>query len=282
MLTLSRREMIGTLAGGAAALALGPSFGWAKEEGDPDYAGFKMAMATYTLRRFGLEDALKLTREAGLRYADFNPTAHMKITDDAGALAGYREKLKNAGVTMLSFGVVYFEKKSEDNKKIFEFAKAMGVGMINADAPGMALESLVPLCKEYNVKLALHNHGPGSRYATIKKLQKALEGKPDLVGACVDTGHFIRSGEDNGKVIRALGSRVHSVHVKDVMDDKTGAVLGRGKLDIVDMYRALQEVKFGGPMSLEHEMNEKDPMPDVRECLKALREAAKKLQKEHP
>jgi sugar phosphate isomerase/epimerase len=87
----------------------------------------------------------------------------------------------------------------------------------------------------------------------------------------------LRTGENPIDWIKALGPRVHDVHLKDFSDAKTEHVLGKGKLDVVGVLKALKDVKFSGILAVEYELNPKDPIADVKECLSVVREACKKL-----
>ena len=108
-------------------------------------------------------------------------------------------------------------------------------------------------------------------------LQKAVEKWPVEIGVCVDTRHVLRTGENPIDWIKALGPRVHDVHLKDYSDAKTEHILGKGKLDVLGVLKALKEVKFSGILAIEDESNEKYPIADVKECLAAVREACRKL-----
>jgi sugar phosphate isomerase/epimerase len=254
---MNRREF----AVGAAAAAL-----WRPQD-DP-YGGFKMGVQTYSLREFDLDGALARVKELGLKYAEFYPGPQMPLTGDVETV---RKKLADAGIQMLSYGVV------KPTRKAFEFARAMGFRVIVADPDPDSFEGLDALTQEFEMKIAIHNHGPGHRYGKLADVQKAVEKWPEAIGACVDTGHFIRSGEDPAAVIRALGARVHDVHLKDARDADTFTLLGEGKLDVGATLRALREIKFGGLVALEYELNEKDPVGDMKKCLEVVRSAVKRL-----
>jgi sugar phosphate isomerase/epimerase len=266
---MTRREFIGS----AAATALLARLGWSQDE----YAGFKMGNQTYTLRAFDLDETIKRVKELELKYTQFYPGSQMPMTDDAAKIDGYKKKLADAGLTILSYGVCGFGKKHDENKKAFEFAKAMGFDVITADPEPASFDSLESLTKDYGMKIAIHNHGPKSRYDKLADVQKAIDKRSEAIGACVDTGHYIRSGEDAGRVIRALGSRVHDVHLKDASGPNTYTILGEGRIDVVDTLKELKEIKFKGCLALEYELNEKAPMDDLKKCLAATRAAAKKL-----
>lgn len=274
MRSMDRRDFLRGAAGLGALAAL-PRF--LNAEGDAAYGGFNMGLQTYTLRAYDLDQTLGYLKEFGLRYGQFY-SKHLQITDDKAKIEGWKEKLKAAGVQILSWGVQAFTKNADATKKAFEFAKAMGFPVYSAAPSADSFESLSALTKEYGIRIAIHNHGPTDKaYGRLEQVQKAVEKWPVEIGACVDTGHVLRTGEDPVKWIRALGPRVHDVHLKDFSDEKTEHVLGKGKLDILGVLQALKEVKFSGILALEYERNEKDPIADVKECLAAVREAAKKL-----
>jgi len=275
MTTLDRRHFLRGAAS-VAALSTLPRLLQAVQ-GDAAYAGFNMGLQTYSLRAFDLDQTLGYLKDFGLKYGQFY-SKHLQITDDKAKIDGWKEKLKAAGVQILSWGVQSFTKDADKTKKSFEFAKAMGFPVYSANPSADSFESLAALTKEYGIKIAIHNHGPDDKtYGKLEQVQKAVEKWPVEIGSCVDTGHVLRSGEDPVKWIKALGPRVHDVHIKDFSDPKTEHVLGKGKLDILGVLQALKEVKFQGILALEYENNEKDPIADIKACLAAVREAAKKL-----
>ncbi len=278
MKRLSRREILGGFAAGAT-LSMLPRFAPA-QEGDAAYGGFKMGIQTYSLRNFDLDRALDITKDLGLRFAQAYPGKHLPLTADGSQIAAFKEKFKSRGITLMSWGVVGFSKDHEKNKASFEFAKAMGFPVLVANPAPDSFESLDRLTKEYGIRIAIHNHGPGDKvYGKLEQVQKAVEKYPDAIGACVDTGHVLRSGEDPVKWIQALGPRVHDCHFKDFSDEKTEHIIGRGKLDVAGVLKALKEIKFAGILALEYELKEKDPslVDDLRTALATAREAAKKL-----
>lgn len=280
MRTFDRRDFLRGAASLAAISAL-PRFlsadAGARPQGDPAYGGFNMGLQTYTLRDYDFDQTLGHLKDLGLKYAQFF-SKQLPITDDKAKIETAREKLKAAGVRIMSWGVQGFSKKAEDTKRAFEFAKAMGFSVYTANPSADSFESLAALTKEYGIKIAIHNHGPDDKtYGKLEQVQKAVEKWPEAIGACVDTGHVLRSGESPVEWIKALGPRVHDVHIKDFSDAKTEHVLGKGKLDVLGVLKALKEVKFSGLLALEYEVNGPKLLDDVKECLAAVREAAKKL-----
>jgi inosose dehydratase len=273
-MSITRRTL---LRGGvsAAALALLPRGAAAQEA----YGGFKMGLQTYTLRDFNFDQTLGHLKDLGLKYAQFF-SKQLPITDDKAKIDEAKAKMKAADVQILSWGVQGFSKNADNTKKAFEFAKAMGFSVYSANPSADSFESMAALTKEYGIKIAIHNHGPEDKtYGRLEQVQKAVEKWPVEIGSCVDTGHVLRIGEDPVQWIKALGPRVHDVHIKDFSgpkgeDEKT---LGKGKLDVVAVLKALKEIQFTGILALEYEKNGPKLLDDVKECLATVSEAAKKL-----
>ncbi len=278
-MSMTRRDL---LRGGVAALAAAavPRGLLARAvQGDPAYGGFKMGLQTYTLRSFDFDQTLGHLKDLGLKYAQFF-SKQLPITDDTSKIETAKQKLKDAGVQILSWGVQGFTKDAEKTKKAFEFAKAMGFSVYSANPSADSFESLAALTKEYGIKIAIHNHGPEDKtYGHLEQVQKAVEKWPVEIGSCVDTGHVLRIGEDPVQWIKALGPRVHDVHIKDFAGPagKDERTLGKGKLDVPGVLKALREVRFSGILALEYEVDGPKLLDDVKECLAAVREACKKL-----
>ena len=274
---MDRRGFL-SLGAGAALASLLPRPLFARLQGDPAYAGFAMGIQTYSLRAFDFDRVLEIMKDLGLKNAEFFGGKQMQVTDDKAKIDGWKQKLDAAGIRIMAFGVQGFSKDHAANKKSFEFAKAMGFSCFSANPSADSFESLAELTKEYGVTIAIHNHGPeDKRYGKLEQVQAAVSKWPEAIGVCVDTGHVLRAGEDPVQWIKALGPRVHDVHLKDASAPNTFHIVGKGKLDTVGVLKTLREVKFKGCLALEYELSEKDPVADIKECLAATREACQKL-----
>jgi sugar phosphate isomerase/epimerase len=275
---LSRRSFLGTSLAGVALA--GPLARLAAADETP-YGPFKMGIQSYSLRHYkDLTEALAKTKELGLKYWE-SFSAHLPITDDAKKIAEYKQKLADAGVTVMAYGVQAFGKDTDANRKQFEFAKAMGFKVLSADPTPEAFDNLDKLVDEYKVNIAIHNHGPRTRYDKIDSVLKAIRNHHERIGACVDTGHYLRSDENPVDAIQAFGPRTYGVHLKDVKNLPDGkkqfTVLGKGELDTVGCLRELKILRFEHCMSLEYEENPQDPMADIRECLSVVQAAVTKV-----
>lgn len=236
-----------------------------------------LGIQLYSLRGFPVDQALDHVKALGLTQVEFYP-GMFPITDDAAAIAAIKQKLADRGLTISAHGVNRFTKDAAANRKLFSFAKAAGVKTISADPDPDSFTSLDELVKEFDIRVAIHNHGPRHRYNKALDVLGAVEKHDERIGACADLGHFIRSGERPTEVIRLLKGRLYGIHLKDFaeMQDKTrGVILGQGHLDVPAVMEALVAVGFpaDGALSIEYEENPKDPIADLRECVAVARKA---------
>lgn len=271
---LDRRQAIcAGLVGAAAVVAPGVAHGLGRYQ-DP-YRPFRVGIQSYSLRAFPFDKALELTQRLGLRYWEGFQN-HVPISADPAARQAVLAALKEARVVLDSWGVQGFDGNEQSARRVFEFARAMGIRTISADPSPDALDLLDRLVQEYKVNIAIHNHGPGSRYDKISSVENALRGRHPRMGACIDTGHFLRSGEDPVEAIRRLGKRVHGVHLKDVKDKTLFTEVGKGDLDTVGLFRELRKLRYNSLVALEYEEHPDDPGPHISICLQAMQDAVAK------
>jgi len=236
-----------------------------------------LGIQLYSLRGYPVDEALQHAKDLGFKYVEFYG-GMFPTNADPVAIAGMKKKVADLGLTISAHGVNKFGGDAAANRKVFEFAQAAGIPTITADPSPEAFESLDRLVKEFDIRIAIHNHGPTYRYDKVIDVLHAIEGHDDRIGACADLGHFIRSGERPTEVIRLLKGRLYGIHLKDFkeMQEKTqGVILGRGQLDVPAVFAALKQVGFPstGALSLEYEEHPDNPLADIRECMQVARDA---------
>ena len=242
----------------------------------------KLGIQLYSLR--GYKDravALKHAKDLGFEQVEFY-SGMLEIDSSAEEIAKTKKQVADLGLTISAHGVNRMSKDEKASRKIFEFAKALGIRNITADPDPDSFEILDKLVKEYDIRIAIHNHGPQHRYNKVVDVLHAIEKYDPRIGACADLGHYIRSGEQPTEVIRLLKGRLYGVHLKDFaeMKDKTkGVILGKGHLNVLAVFNALIETGFpaDGALSLEYEENPSDPLADIRECVEVSRAALRQL-----
>lgn len=275
---VSRREFLQTGAVGAAALCAGTMRATAQEKTADPYRGFKMGIQSYSLRGFKVDQALEISKSLGLKYWESYPS-HIPI----GAVPSYvkeqKDKLAAAGVTLIAFGVVSFDSNESKAREFFDFAKAIGIQSLSANPKKdeATFKLLDKLVEEYGINIAIHNHGPKALYDKIDDVVNAVKDHHPRIGACVDTGHYLRSNENPVEALERLKDRLFGVHLKDVKDAKVFKVLGDGDLDIVGCLKVLDRIQYKYCLALEYEENPMNPVPDIQACLENVRKAIAKL-----
>jgi sugar phosphate isomerase/epimerase len=273
---ISRRSFLSTIgiAGAAGVAALSPLGRLAAAAAD---SSLNLGIQLYSLRGYKVDEALQHARDLGFKFVEFYSGMY-PINSDATAIEAMNKKLADLGLTISAHGVNRFTKDAAANRKMFEFAKAAGIKTFGADPDPDSFASLDELVKEFDVRVAIHNHGPTHRYNKAIDVLRAVENHDLRIGACADLGHYIRSGERPVEVIRLLKGRLYGVHLKDfaeMQDKTTGVILGKGHLNVPAVMGALVAADFpaDGALSLEYEENEKNPLADLKECADVAREA---------
>jgi sugar phosphate isomerase/epimerase len=280
----TRRDFIKT-AGVAAGAALIATKGTAAATKAPPQASgiisrdekqsipFTLGLASYSFRAFSLDEAVAMTRRLGLDAIALK-SVHLALDSPPDAVKAAAAKVREAGLDLYGCGVVYMRSEA-DIKQAFDYARAAGLSLII----GVPDIELLPLAekavREYDIRLALHNHGPTDKvYPTPESAYLKIRDLDPRIGLCLDAGHAARSGLDPANEAEKYFDRLLDVHVKDVTsaDVEGGPVeIGRGVVDIPNLLRALVRFGFGGKISLEYEKDEKDPLPGAAESVGYLR-----------
>jgi inosose dehydratase len=246
------------------------------------WGGFPVGVQSYSLRSFKLPEVTRHLQGMGVHYVEFAGT-HVPVTATAEQIAEAQKLVEAADLKISAHGVNNFSGDHEKNKAIFDFAKKLGIRTITANPKPDAetFASLDKLVAEYDMRIAIHNHGPGALYDKVEGVAKAIEGHDKRIGACVDCGHYLSSGEDPVKCILALKDRVYGVHLKDHVEfgkKSANAILGKGHLDVAGVFKALRQIKFpaNGALSLEYEANPQNPIDDMKACLEIAKDAIAK------
>ncbi len=273
----SRRRFMALSAAAAAGATLFDVPAILAAKGKKAYGGLPMGAQSYSLRKFTVHEAIRHLQGMGLHHVEFY-SKHLPLDADAAQIGELKSLLKKAEISISAHGVNGFTKNHDANRKTFEFAKRVGIKNITANPQLDSFDSLDKLVAEYNIRIAIHNHGPDALYDKISDVEKAVKDHHPLIGACVDTGHFIRSKEDPVDAVLKLGKRVFALHIKDEEKREKhsrNVIIGSGHLDLVGLFKALKKIKFpaDGAVSLEYEANPDNPIDDMKQCLVAAQKA---------
>jgi len=238
----------------------------------------EIGVQTYTYRQFDLAGIARELKGTGITALEIW-TRHLGPEAPPKERQAARKLLAGAGLRVCGVGVCNFKDQVEARATL-SFAAELGADYVSIDLDpkdDAHKRMLAGLAKEYGLLLGIHNHGPGHHFDTAESVLKACEGFDNVLGACVDTGHFLRVGQTAEHVIRTLGRRVHAVHLKDFIDAETEVVPGTGKLDYAVAFKALKDhTDFHGAFVIEYEANADDPTPSMKQTVRVLKEALAK------
>ncbi len=264
--------------GTAAALAGMPQLGCAAAGTANNSGGkakFKLGMASYTLRKFNLDQTLKMTDRLGLKYICFKDF-HLALDSSPEQIREAVRKVNDAGLNLYAGGVIYM-RNEQQVREAFAYAQAAGMKII----VGVPNHNLLPLVDEmvrqYDIAVAIHNHGPGDRvYPTPETAYERVKNLDPRIGLCLDIGHTMRSGIDPSGPAEEYADRLLDVHIKDVSavtGQGSTVEIGRGVIDIPRFLGTLIGIDYAGIVSFEHEKDGNDPLPGVAESVGFVRGA---------
>ena len=263
-----------TLLTAGAAIFAAPSSLRAAPKNDAS-EGFKLGVASYSLRKLPRSEAIKALKALNTPYINIKDF-HLALTSTPQEIAAARKEFEDAGLTILGVGNVSFQKSDQgEMKRNFEYAKLLGAPVMVMAPTRENLPHIEKLVKEYDIKAAIHNHGPEDKHfpgpADVLKEVKNMDTR---MGLCVDIGHTTRTGVDVVQSIRQAGNRLHDMHVKDLRDlmDKGSQVpVGDGAMPMVAIFKELKRMNYQGGVMLEYEIDADNPLPGMQKSFSYMR-----------
>jgi sugar phosphate isomerase/epimerase len=234
----------------------------------------KLGVASYSLRKFPFEKAIEMAKACDVKYINFKDV-HLPRTDAPEAITAARAKTEAAGLTIMGGGTITMRNDEAAVRKDFEYAKLAGMPVIVAAPSTDALDVVEKLAKEFQIKVAIHNHGPEDKFfPSPYDVYKAVKGRDKYLGMCVDIGHTWRAGTDPTKAVLELRDRVYDLHVKDLRDLKnrdSQVIVGKGAIDFPALFRALIKIGYTGHVGLEYEIDVDNPLPGMQQSFAYMR-----------
>jgi sugar phosphate isomerase/epimerase len=266
---VSRRDFVRSGTFLASALALRPRAFALAGKAAPDQTGsVRLGLASYTFRNFTraqLIGFMKQLNVVALNAKDVKDHLPMDPQAEQSALADYAA----AGIKLHAAGAIYFTKNEDsDIRAKFEYCKRAGIPVIVAGDPAPeTLPRIEKFVKEYDIRIAIHNHGPEDKvWPSPLDVLKAVGNLDPRIGCCIDVGHTMRAGTDVVEAIRKVGPRLFNIHMKDLADPQSKesqVAVGEGIMPVPKIFEALVAVKYQGFVDLEYEIHPEDPMPGV-------------------
>ncbi len=237
----------------------------------------EIGVQSYTYRQFDIKGIAKELAGTGITALELWPR-HLSEESPPDEVSKARKMLADGGLRVCGTGVSSFSSERPDEiRPRLAFAAELGADYVSIDLDPhdeKAKELLLQAAAELGILLAIHNHGPGHQYDTPESVLAACEGYDEALGACVDTGHFLRAGHSPERAIELLGRRVHAVHLKDFTDADTEVVPGTANLNYSSVLAGLREhTNFHNAYVIEYEADPEDPTPGMRQTVAILKQA---------
>lgn len=262
-----------------------------------DKLGWKLAVHSYTFQKYSIFEAIDKSAEVGVKYMSVSGGVNLLVdgklkrvlTPDLAAadFAAIQAHMKEKGInpTFVNMGVVKPTTDEAVSRKIFEAAKRCGIEVLVAEPEthnkmeelGPVMDVCEKLAKEYNIKVAIHNHpGPKNFYWNPDTVLAAVKGRSPLLGACCDVGHYVRSGLDPVECLKKLEGRIIALHFKDLVKEKDAkgkeifhdVPWGTGISNARGMMAELKRQGFRGAFCIEYEYNWTSSVPEIAQCVK--------------
>ncbi len=269
MLSSTRRSFFGATAAAFAATRSGFSAS-APEPGD-----IKLGVASYSFREFQRSLAIEDTKKLNVSYINIKEF-HLPLNSTPDEIAKAKKEFEKAGLTIVGGGNISFQSDDEaDIRSKFEYAKLAGMPLIVCAPTHETLPKMEKYVKEYNIKIAVHNHGPEDKhFPTPQSVLAAVKNLDPRMGLCMDMGHSARTGVDLIESLREAGPRLLDMHIKDLTSfkDKGSQVpVGDGMMPIPAIFKQLKQMNYQGYVNLEYEVDGDNPLPGMTKSFAYMR-----------
>jgi inosose dehydratase len=258
---------------GVAAAKIDPSGMKKKSGGKKTEILFELGIASYTFRKFGVEDTLSMTQRLGIKNIVFKDF-HLPLTATQEDILKTVEKVKQAGINLYGAGVIYMDNEAAVDQA-FEYARMAGIKVIIGSPAHELLTLVEKKVNEYDIMVAIHNHGPGDkRWPNLESIYEKIRGLDQRIGICHDIGHTQRYGEDPVSDTGKYFDRILDLHIKDVTaasEKGDTCEMGRGIIDLPGVFKVLIKNNYSGKASFEYEKDENDPLPGLAESVGYVR-----------
>lgn len=275
-----RRTFLKSAAAGATAAALGvPN---ATSAAPRRFAGaargaeaLRLGVASYSLRNFPRAQAIEMTKTLRAPYINIK-SFHLEYDLSPAELAAGRAEIEAAGLEIVGGGTITFAEDSDDEvRRYFEYAKAAGMPLMVSTCDPRILPRIERFAIEYDVKVAIHNHGPEDEfYPSPYDALKHVETMDARMGLCIDIGHTVRAGSDVVRAIADAGPRLLDMHVKDLRDlsdRESQCIVGEGAMPMPEIFDQLLAMDYRGCANLEYEIDADDPLPGMKQSFAYMR-----------
>jgi sugar phosphate isomerase/epimerase len=255
-----------------------------------DKLGWRLGCQAWSFKDVTLFEAIDKTASLGLHYIEIFPKQSLSqaqpnilVTENlpAESRKAIKQKLGDAGVTAVGYGVCLLSKDAAVSRKTFEFAKDMGIETIVSEPAEDAFDTLEKLCEQYQINLAIHDHSKPTHYWNPDTVLKVCKDRSERIGACADTGHWAMSGLNPIECLKKLEGRLITFHLKDLNEiggrKAHDVPWGTGVCDVKGMLTEIHRQGVKGVFSIEYEYNFGHSMPEITQCIAYFDKVAAEL-----
>lgn len=280
--SLPRRDFLALAALGAAGCAArtlpdvrARAAAGSQASGTGDASGVKLGVASYSLRNFPRAKAIEMTKALRSPWVNLK-SFHLPYELSPAELAAARREIESAGLQIVGGGTITFDEDTDAGvARYFDYARAAGLPLIVVTMDPAILPRVERYAKQYDIKVAIHNHGPEDpHFPSPYDALKAVKNMDPRMGLCIDIGHTARTGTDVVKAIADAGPRLLDMHAKDLRDMKdkeSQCIVGEGAMPIPAIFRQLIAMKYPGCVNLEYEIDADDPLPGMQRSFAYMR-----------
>ncbi len=272
-----RRTFLGASVAGLAGVAIGAPATRPPQPPQPPPTSFSLGIASYSLRNFPRDKAIEMVKALGTPYVNFK-SVHLPFESSPDQLAAARREIAGAGLVIVGGGVITFDEDTDAGvEKYFAYAKAAGMPLIAIHTDPKLLPRIERFAKQYDIKVAIHNHGPEDKHfpSPYDALPHVKQLDP-RIGLCIDVGHTVRTGTDVVRAVADVGPRLLDMHMKDLRDltaKGSQCIVGEGAIPIADIFRQLGAIGYRGYVNLEYEIDPDAPLPGMKQSFAYMRGA---------
>ena len=274
-MTLTRRSILKSAALTAACSAIRPMISFAQAPAgnaagndDKQFHGLRVGACSYSVRAFPLAEALQDIKRLGVHYVSLKEV-HLPLSSTPDQRKQVKQQAEDMGLTITSCGVIYLKDDEASMHQAFDYVRDLGASVAVIGVTHEQLPTLDKVIRDYDLKAAIHNHGPNDkRFPSPLEVYDAIKGLDKRIGVCMDIGHTFRMHEDIVDDIKRTFDRLYSMHFKDLESDHVnakGVPVGTGVMPIIGILRELVRSNYKGEVQLEYEVEAKDPVPGMAE-----------------
>ena len=272
---MERRTFLKGVGAAGAALVLPPELASLGSSRGSRASSVRLGVASYSLRNLSLDKAIEAVKALGTRYVNLK-SFHMPYELSPADIAAARRTVESAGLQIVGGGTITFEQDTDDGvRRYFDYAKAAGMPLIVATMHPDVLPRVERFAKQYDIRVAIHNHGPEDQHfpSPYDVLARVRSMDPRM-GLCIDMGHTVRTGTDVVRAIADAGTRLLDMHAKDLRDlsaKGSQCIVGEGAIPIAAVFDQLQAIRYAGYVNLEYEIDADDPLPGMKQSFAYMR-----------